>query len=385
MLVEHIKELGYKCVLGSETDVLSRFNNAAEKFEADVIVRITGDCPFVDYELVDAAIEGYFSSEVDYFSNVTPPTYPDGLDVEVFSRKALKMANLKAKSSFEREHVTAYIRNSTEFNRDFMEHSTDLSSLRWTLDEPEDLKLIENIYSYFAPEIFFSWKKILDYQLSNPKIFLVNKDIVRNEGAGMGTGQKLYKRAKKIIPGGNMLLSKRPEMFLPDAWPSYFSKAKGCEVWDLDGNKFVDMSVMGIGTNILGYCNQQVDSVVRSTINSGNMSTLNCPEEVFLAEKLVEIHPWSEMVKFARSGGEANALAIRIARAASGRDKVAVCGYHGWHDWYLSVNLNTGCDDGLANHLLPGLTPTGVPTNLANTVFPFTYNNFDELRTIVES
>ena len=156
-----------------------------------------------------------------------------------------------------------------------------------------------------------------------------------------------------------MLLSKRPEMFLPDHWPAYFSKSKGCEVWDLDNNHYIDMSIMGIGTNILGYGNEEVDDAVRSVISTGNMSTLNCPEEVYLAEKLIELHPWADMVKFARSGGEANAIAIRIARAACGKDKVAVCGYHGWHDWYLSANL--GNDENLAGHLLPGLNPAGVP------------------------
>ncbi|MEY3501422.1 MAG: hypothetical protein RL308_3095, partial [Bacteroidota bacterium] len=154
----------------------------------------------------------------------------------------------------------------------------------------------------------------------------------------MGKGQDLYNKAKTLIPGGTMLLSKRPEMFLPDQWPAYFSKAKGCEVWDLDGNKLVDMCIMGIGTNTLGYGNEEVDEAVMQTVKSGNMSTLNCPEEVYLAEKLMEINPWADMVRFARSGGEANAISIRIARAASGRDNVAICGYHGWHDWYISAN-----------------------------------------------
>lgn len=180
-----------------------------------------------------------------------------------------------------------------------------------------------------------------------------------------------------------MLLSKRPEMFLPGLWPSYFSKAKGCEVWDLDGNKFTDMTIMGIGTNTLGYGHPDVDSAVLRTIQAGNMSTLNCPEEVYLAEKLIEINPWADMVRFARSGGEANAIAIRIARAASGKDGVAICGYHGWHDWYLSANLNNG--DGLAAHLLPGLDTAGVPNNLKNSVFPFQYNRFDELLHIVNT
>ena len=199
----------------------------------------------------------------------------------------------------------------------------------------------------------------------------------------MNTGQNLYKKAKQLIPGGTMSLSKRPEMFLPDLWPSYYSKAKGCEVWDMDGNRFIDMSIMGIGTNTLGYGHPDVDNAVLNTIQTGNMSTLNCPEEVYLAEKLIEINPWANMVRFARSGGEANAIAIRIARAASGKDGVAICGYHGWHDWYLSTNLNDG--DGLASHLLPGLDTAGVPKNLKNTVFPFQYNQFEELLHIVNT
>ncbi|SMG23504.1 glutamate-1-semialdehyde 2,1-aminomutase [Marivirga sericea] len=197
----------------------------------------------------------------------------------------------------------------------------------------------------------------------------------------MGKGQELYKKAKQIIPGGTMLLSKRPEMFLPEHWPSYFSKAKGCKVWDLDGTELTDMSIMGIGTNTLGYGNEEVDSAVIETVKKGNMSTLCCPEEVHLAEKLIEINPWAEMVRFARSGGEANAIAIRIARAASGKDKVAICGYHGWHDWYISTNLGSG--DGLGNHLLPGLDPTGVPKELKNTTVPFNYNDFEGLKEIV--
>lgn len=199
----------------------------------------------------------------------------------------------------------------------------------------------------------------------------------------MGKGQDLYIKAKTLIPGGTMLLSKRPEMFLPDHWPSYFSKSKGCKVWDLDGKELLDMSIMGIGTNSLGYGNPEVDAAVVETISKGNMSTLNCPEEVYLAEKLIEINPWADMVRFARSGGEANAIAIRIARAAAGKDNVAICGYHGWHDWYLSANHNGG--DDLSAHLLAGLSPKGVPKNLKNTVFPFHYNNYEELVEIVEN
>ena len=199
----------------------------------------------------------------------------------------------------------------------------------------------------------------------------------------MNSGQKLWEKAKSLIPGGNMLLSKRSEMFLPEMWPSYFSKAKGCHVWDLDGQRFTDMSIMGIGTNTLGYGNELVDNSVKEVILRGNMSSLNCPEEVYLAERLIELHPWANMVRFARSGGEANAIAIRIARAAAGKGKVAICGYHGWHDWYLSVNINT--NDGLKEHLLPGLEPNGVPKELEGSVIPFEYNNIEQLKDIIHN
>ena len=194
-------------------------------------------------------------------------------------------------------------------------------------------------------------------------------------------GQDLYSRAKEIIPGGNHLLSKRPEMFLPEKWPSYFSKSKGCQVWDLDGNQFFDFSTMSVGTSTLGYANDIIDNAVIAGIKRGNMSTLNSPEEVYLAEKLLELNPWAGMVRFARTGGEANAISIRIARAAAGRDKVAICGYHGWHDWYLAANINDNNE--LRDHLLPGLDSNGVPKGLRGTVIPFTYNDLESLKRVI--
>lgn len=380
-LVEHVERLGYTCIRGSETDVLDRFLAAARQVHADVVVRITGDCPLIDAALVDQTIERFNTGNVDYLSNTSPATYPDGLDTEVFSMQALERAGRETQDPFDHEHVTPYLRRHGLFKTDSLTHEQDLSGLRWTVDEPADFEVVSKVFQHFSPNIHFSWTDVLALQRQNPNIFAANHNIIRNEGATMGTGQKLWKRAKAVIPGGNMLLSKRAEMFLPEQWPAYFSKAKGCQVWDMDGNRYTDMCIMGIGTNILGYGHEEVDAAVRQTVDAGNMSTFNCPEEVYLAEKLVEIHPWADMVRLARSGGEANAIAIRIARAASGRDKVAVCGYHGWHDWYLSANLGDG--ENLAGHLLPGLDPNGVPQNLRGTVFPFNYNNYAELEALV--
>lgn len=195
------------------------------------------------------------------------------------------------------------------------------------------------------------------------------------------SGQKLWQKAKTVIPGGNQLLSKRAEMFLPGGWPAYYTKAKGAYVWDMDGRKYLDMCLMGIGSCMLGYADPDVDAAAKEAIRRGSMSTLNVPEEVELAELLCKLHPWADMVRFARTGGESMAIAVRIARAYSGQDVVAFCGYHGWADWYLATNL---AGDGLAAHHLKGLEPKGVPKGLKGTVEPFRYNHIEELEAIIK-
>jgi len=188
-------------------------------------------------------------------------------------------------------------------------------------------------------------------------------------------GQLLYNKAKSLIPGGTQLLSKKPERYVPNLWPSYYSKAKGCKIWDLDGKEYIDMSNMSVGTCILGYADDDVNFAVYDAIQKGNISTLNAPEEVELAELLCELHPWADMVRYARTGGEAIAIAVRIGRAKTGKDKVLFCGYHGWHDWYLAANLAD--DKALDGHLMPGLEPLGVPRVLKGTAIPFKYNDIE--------
>lgn len=195
-------------------------------------------------------------------------------------------------------------------------------------------------------------------------------------------GPELYKKALEIIPGGTQLYSKRPELLLPELWPTYYSKAKGVKIVDLDGRQYIDMSIFALGACILGYADKDVDRAVKRAIDNGTTSTLNCPEEVELAQLLCEIHPWAEMVKFTRSGGEAVSVAIRIARAHTGKDKIAFCGYHGWCDWYLAANL--GNDKALDGQLMPGLPPGGVPRNLEGTALAFSYGGINELQDIVK-
>ena len=377
------KSLGLIVVRGSQNDVLSRFVLASQYTQAEVLVRITADCPFSDPGLLKEMIHEFSAQEIDYFSNCISPTYPDGLDVEIFTRRVLLLAHAECNEDSQREHVTPWIRTSGRFRLAQKQYHVDYSAMRWTVDEPEDLQVIRAVVAHFEGRSDFSWQEVLELAQQQPQLFTANARFARNEGATMSEGQKLWRRAKRVIPGGNMLLSKRAEMYLPEHWPSYFLRAKGCRVWDLNGRELIDMSIMGIGTNLLGYGHLEVDAAVTDNVAAGNMSTLNCPEEVWLAERLVELHPWADMARFARSGGEANAVAIRIARAATGRDTVAICGYHGWHDWYLATNLQN--DSALEEHLLPGLEPNGVPRALAGTVQPFSFNRLDQLESIAST
>lgn len=196
-----------------------------------------------------------------------------------------------------------------------------------------------------------------------------------------GKSQSLYVEAKKIIPGGGQLLSKRPEQFLPDYMPAYYSKAKGCYVWDLDGNKLLDMSTMGIGSCIIGYADDDINAAVSECIANGSMSSLMAPEEVELAHTLLDLHPWADMVRYAKGGGDAMAVAVRIARAATRKDIILFSGYHGWHDWYLSANLAD--DKALDGQLLKGLSPVGVARELKGTSYPFFYNNKQEFLDLI--
>lgn len=195
------------------------------------------------------------------------------------------------------------------------------------------------------------------------------------------TGQELYREAKQLIPGGTQLLSKRPELYAPEVWPPYFREARGIEIITHDGRRLLDFTTTGIGSCLLGYSHPEVNAAVQRRISLGAMSTLNAPEEVQLARELLALHPWAEQARFARTGGEALSAAVRIARAATGRDIIAFCGYHGWHDWYLAANCAQG--DSLGAHLLPGLEPNGVPGALQGTAIPFSYNDLDGLKRII--
>ena len=381
-LIKILKKNNVDFFIGSQKNVLDRYFKISNKYNLKTIIRLTGDNPLIDPNIIDTFIKKFLKLKLDYLSDSNEPTYPDGMDIEVFNFKTLKKVYFSQTNSFQKEHVTSLMRNLDGLKRGYQINKKNFSFLRITLDEQNDLNCIKKIVNYFAPNIYFSLRDIIKLYSIKPSIFNLNNKIIRDEGSKLSSGQKLWKRAKISIPEGNMFYSKNPDLILPGFWPTYFSKAKGCSIWDLDNKKYTDFSMMGVGTNLLGYSRKEIDNAVKKNISKSNMSTLNCPEEVFLAEKLIGLHPWADMAKFARTGAEANAIAIRIARSYSKKQNIAVCGYHGWQDWYLAANLNS--KNNLNSHLLPGLGSTGVLKKLKDTVYTFDFNRIDQLTKLVK-
>jgi glutamate-1-semialdehyde 2,1-aminomutase len=403
------------CFRGSEEDVLDRYYQAALRFGADPVIRITSDCPAIDPTIVDDVIDRFLAGRFDLYG--IGGEFPDGLDCQCFAFWVIEDAWRNATLPSEREHGGVYVElhHREKYRIGTYEPFKGLSHMRWTLDEEADLRFLEAVFErLYSPDRMFLTPDVLELLAREPALMTINTGIVRNEGLlkslekdktfmkGQGntnsatgiTDKKvellkrlnikksleMQRRAKDRIPGLSQLLSKRPDLYSYGVWPGYFSRAKGAEVWDLDGNRYIDMSIGGIGANVLGYADPDVDQAVKDAIEKGTSASLNCPEEVELADLLCDLHPWAEMVRYARTGGESMAVAVRIARAHTGRDKIAFCGYHGWHDWYLAANLGT--ENALGEHLISGLDPKGVPKVLAGTALPFRYNKIDELRAI---
>lgn len=388
-----------KCFRGDLNDVLDRFYQASKLTNSESIMRVTGDCPLIDPILIDELLKNYQDNNYDYLCNTVKPTFPDGLDMWVFKKTALEDAWKNAFLISEREHVVTYIKNNpAKFKIGSFEQSTDHSFNRWTVDEPEDLEFIRAVVDELGEENTLSMHEVLNLLEKRPDLKKINEKFLRDEGFTKSitedqrrtmtkTKDLMVKslvaqdEAKKYILGQNHLLSKRPDMFSEGVWPGYYTKAKGVEVWDLDGNRYIDMSIGGIGATVLGYSDDEINRAVKKSIDLGVASSLNCYEEIELAKILIKHHPWAEMARFARAGGEAMSVAVRMIRAYSNKDKIAFCGYHGWTDWYLAASLSG--DDTLKGHLLPGLSPSGVPKNLFGSALPFHYNKIEELKDII--
>ena len=368
---------------GSEDDVLDRFYNAAKQNRADVIVRITADCPLIDPEVIDQVVERFRLGGCDYASNTLHYTYPDGLDTEVFSMAALERAWKEAKKPSEREHVTPYLR-AGGFRAVNVESDLPLDGKpqRWTVDHPSDLEFVRRVYCAFKGRTDFSYREIFELLKERPELAATQTEAITNEGyyrslyrqakAGAAPKLKLTKsrewlaRSKKVIPGCAQTFSKGYTQYVEGAAPMFLERGKGCRVWDVDGNEYIDY-VQGLLPNILGYANEEVNRAAADQLSKGHSFSLPHPLEVELAERLTRLIPCAEMVRFGKNGSDATSGAVRAARAFTGRERVACCGYHGWQDWYIGSTTRNA----------------GVPGAVRELTHPFVYNDLASLEKVL--
>lgn len=355
-LAAFVKTLGVPVFRGDEDDVLGRYVAVTKETGADVIVRLTGDCPMVAPDVVDKAVERFLEGGADYVSNGLERTYPDGLDVEVFSSAALFRADVEAREPFLRQHVTPYIHGRLRdrlpcgnFKTAQITHEQDYSHLRWTLDEPDDLAFLCRLLPMLKDD--YHWLDAVAVMTRDPDLFWINRKHGINEGTvrdletsntvagramSFDRSNQMFARAMEVIPLASQTFSKSYQQWVLRAAPLFLDKGAGCRVSDVDGNIFIDY-IQGLMPNILGYCDPDVDAAIREQLEKGITFSLPSPLETNLAEKLIEEIPCAEMVRFGKNGSDATSAAIRLARAYTGRDRVIACGYHGWHDWYIGT------------------------------------------------
>lgn len=377
-------ENGIPVYRGSENDVLDRYYHAARDERAAYVVRITADCPLIDPDVIDRVVRRFQRGDLDYASNAMVRTYPDGLDTEICSFSALERAWHEATKAYEREHVTPYLR-SEKFRTANVEN--DLSSVyqhyRWTVDEPEDLEFIRAVYQAFRHKETFGMKDVLELIDKNPELEKMNSDIVSNVGyykslfedarAAAAPPRSIEKskgwleRSQKVIPGSAQTFSKGANQHVRGVAPVFLAKGKGCRVWDVDGNEYIDY-IQGLLPNILGYAHEGVNAAVAEQLAQGHSFSLPHPIEVELAERLTRIIPCAEKVRFGKNGSDATAGAVRAARAFTGRERIACCGYHGWQDWFIGSTTRS----------------RGVPQAVRDLTHPFVYNNLGSLQKILE-
>ena len=377
---------GVRCHRGPEDDVLARYAMAAESEGADVVVRITADCPFIDPEVCGMVLARLSLSGADYASNVEPRSWPDGLDCEAFTAEALRTSAEHACKPAEREHVTPYLRN----NRHRFSHASvpcpipGLGRHRWTLDTPEDLTRLRELAASFPSDHRPSWIELLNLAEKGigaagsggaPADAEAGKPTRRSESheepdeahSRYAASQTLLERARRSVPLGSQTFSKSHLQFPCGAAPLFLTHGEGGRVWDVDGNEYVDL-VGGLLPIVLGYRDADVDQAIRDQMTNGISFSLATELEVALAERLVEIIPCAEMVRFGKNGTDATSAAIRVARASTGRDRVAICGYHGWQDWYVGVTSRN----------------KGVPGAVSALSHTFPYNDLDALQRLLD-
>ena len=384
-LADRMAAGGTRVYRGNLEDVLARFEGACEESGADVVVRLTGDCPLHTPDTIDDVVGAFLAADVDYASNREPYSRPDGLDVEVFTREALASAAREAAPGPDREHVTPFLRRDAGVRRLHYIHFTGPAApdARWTVDDRADLDFVREV-----------WKK-LDLAGPGPHSYETvmtaatsvapsNSGAVSNFGyykslydhaiaakappLALAESEAWLRRSEQVVPGGAQTYSKSWRQHIRGVSPIFLERGSGARVWDVDGNEYVDL-IQGLLPNILGYAHPAVDRAAYERARLGHSFSLAHPIEVELAERLTRIIPCAEMVRFAKNGSDATSGAIRAARAFTKRDRVAICGYHGWHDWYIGTTSRFA----------------GVPGAVRELSHTFPYNDLEALDRVLSS
>jgi len=380
---------------GSEHDVLDRFHQAASRFGVSVVVRVTPDCPLLDPAVAGLVLTRFLGARggLDYASNTQPPTFPDGQDTEVFSAAALARAWREAHLSSEREHVTPYIwKHPDRFRLANVRHAEDLSALRWTVDEAADLDFVRAVWARLGGPRAFGMDEVLALLRREPALLEINRSLTRNEGYakslradGAASGrpgespmettprplarsEEYFARAEKVIPSATQTFSKGHTQFVRGVAPLFLQRAEGSHVWDVDGNEYIDYP-MALGPIVLGHNDPDVRAAVSAQLADGVALSLPHPLEIEVSELLTEIIPCAEMVRFGKNGSDATSGAVRVARAYTGRERIAACGYHGWQDWYIGATTRH----------------RGVPAAVRELTHLFAYNDLASLQKLFDA
>jgi glutamate-1-semialdehyde 2,1-aminomutase/spore coat polysaccharide biosynthesis protein SpsF len=386
---------GLPVYAGSEDDVLDRFHQAASRFGVSVVVRVTPDCPLLDPAVAGLVLQRFLDARgtLDYASNTQPPTFPDGQDTEVFSADALARAWREARLPSEREHVTPYIwKQPDRFRLANVRHAQDLSAQRWTVDEAADLGFVRAVYARLGAGRLFGMEDVLALLRREPALRDINGSLTRNQGYakslradGGASGrpgdspmdtphrplersEEYFARAEKVIPSATQTFSKGHTQFVRGVAPLFLQRADGSHVWDVDGNEYIDYP-MALGPIVLGHNDPDVTAAVRAQLADGVALSLPHPLEVEVSELLTEVIPCAEMVRFGKNGSDATSGAVRVARAYTGRERIAACGYHGWQDWYIGATTRA----------------RGVPQAVRELTHLFAYNDLASLRKLFDA
>lgn len=382
-----------KCYRGSENDLLDRHYQAAKIYQADFAVKVPSDCPLTDPNIIDEVINLWLNNQdkYDYVSNYHPPTFPDGLDVEGCPFSILETAWKEAKETHEREHTFPFIWDNPQrfrIGNIINPRGNMFLTERWTLDYPEDYDFIKTVIEELKDRPDFLIDDVSDLLKRKPEIKEINKKHLgvnwyknvqdnlktvprylyrRDKPLELKNSLELLKRAKKVIPCATQTLSKGYTQWSVGACPLFLKSSKGCQVYDVDGNAYIDYG-MGLGPFILGYCDPDVNRAVSEQLEKGTMFTLPSPLETEVAEIIVEKVPCAEMVRFGKNGSDATSAAVKLARAYMGKEKIIICGYHGWHDWYIASTERN----------------KGIPKCYKDLVIPLKYNDIEGLKEIIK-